>query len=417
MQPTQAPAIGSVYNPSPLQPQKEIEEISNSLNKFYYHNKSAVINWYDRLSSIAPHWLELLKDPRSVPSIVYKIYLTLNMDRVRLERNPMGSTGSQWVKDSQTEEILFIRKNVRNAYQYEDLFEGQDHPEDLGIPISDNAQAVIERERLYYELDHGFAGVPFTVLLAWGEHSLQLYEKSIGLLRSIKSQRDIEILKPSLRKCVIHQFRMVNMDPTHSNVLIKEISPNGAIPIDGGYILPYKVDRLACCSLFEIAGRNKTLHGPPFLDEKFSSEEVDYIRKIDLNADVDKLTFALSGEARVLNQIIKIFRVANMILQVAVERSQTDISNGKKENETITLHDVVSIREINRDEKGATLFAYILQANDDHHLLSRIEEIMNEICLIKKTILTRSQFSQDQLKNKIRAIQLLYAEYANLPSV
>lgn len=343
-----------------------LSNVSSELEKFYYFTEAHIDTWHDKISRIERREFESFNH---VFNLVDKLYRA--MHKSELVPTPSGSRGAHIIEDAKTKEKLFIVKQLTDK-PMENGLRRPEMPEDFGVP----SDGVIDRERLYYELDRNrFAGVPFTILMRWNglESSLQLYVEDQHPLFSFTDPGELKILAPSLRKCAIHQFRTVNMDPNSTNILINS---NCAFPIDGGFSLPYTVDSSKENSI-EIA----TILSKENLDTRFTAEEVEYIRSLDIDADVKILESSLLEETNLQTQI-KIFRVANMILKEAVRCSEEDFSLGKNANQTITLSDVLATREIYVLNKKS-LYTYALGGKNEKEILSRIDQIFDLILSLK----------------------------------
>lgn len=359
--------------------QSILDQITEGISRAYYHNIKEIEVWHSLLfpDHVVQDAQFLREDPYGTPAIVDKLFRAVNNEKSIWVRSPLGSRGASLVKDAHTEEILFIVKKTDDRPN-KGGFNRSEKPSNFGIS-EETDEGLIEREKLYYDLDRdGFAGVPLTILMSLkGIYcSFQVYIQHIALLSHLNNASK-QVLKPSLRRCTIHQIRTVNMDPNSDNVLIKSITPNGAIPVDGGFSLPFKISN---CKATEFDSS--------FLDEPFHDEEIEYIQKIDLDSDSSLIKSALDEEIETINCTIKIFRAANLILKKAIEY------NGE-----ITLHDVVAIRK-------RSFFAYIVAGADEEDILLRINRVLNELITIKSTIQSNHAYSTE-----LACMHALYEAY------
>lgn len=358
-----------------LNDQQALQEVKKELKRSYYHNAKAVKSWHASLFPEGNSSNFCLDDSTNLPAFVHNLFKVVVEGEGIWERAPLGSRGASFVKDPRTQQILFVVKKNSDLPET-DCIGRSEQVSDYGISLK-NEEALIERERLYYHLDSKrFAGVPKTVLITFQRDycSFQVYVPHIGSLNTLSLSQK-EFYKSSLRKCVIHQFRTVNMDPTEENVLI---TTERAIPIDGGFSLPESINQHKW-GLFAIAGKSMALHTRPFLDEPFSEEEIQYIQNLNLLKDTEKIQNLLDDESK--KDIIKIFHVAHMILQEAI-----------KFNDSITLHDVIAIRQVSCSMAGhSSLFAYILKGRNETNIAHRIQVIMKKISRIKKKLKGNAQ--------------------------
>lgn len=279
--------------------------------------------------------------------------------------------------------------------------------ENLGVPKNEP----VEREHLYYLLDHGnFAGVPpaFRVKVYDEIRSLHWFINNCQSFFDYPLER-----KSAARRCFIHQFRTVNMDPSSFNILIPKNDNAAIIPIDGGYSLPFN---LTCNISFDIAD-NPPLKQNPYLSGPFTNEELEYIEHIDIESDIEliKKHFGKrpASSAEKDQKIFKIFRTANQILKIAAD----EFKKVSPENISITLHDICKIRDIDifSEFKSISLFQTILEAENS---IEKIHEIFSEILEIKKEILNDNENTPKNLalncinKTKNQWIKKLGALYA-----
>jgi hypothetical protein len=229
-----------------------------------------------------------------------------------------STVGAEWIIDTQTQGRLFISKGSFL----------QEH-RDFSVPEHGGTA----RERLYYLMDtNHFAGVPPTFLVK------DIFTHRIGTWSwQLAVQGEIKLSLPqdyvcSFRKCLIHQIRTVNLDPSYMNILLTSTPHTLAIPIDGGYSLPFAwkgprdplIDIDSTNSSLRYAG---SIFARPKLEEPFSPEEITHIQNSNLEQDGALLQTFLSGE-QYCSQTIRICKIANLILKEALRHS------------TITLHDV-----------------------------------------------------------------------------
>ncbi len=275
----------------------------------------------------------------------------------------LSSNDAEMVIDGKTHQTLFIAK-----YNY--LSQGRQ----FCVPES---QAVA-REHLYYLLDrNNFAGVPptFRVFLNSLNQSLNLYCESHESVTCASSEHQMK-LGIHLRRCFIHQFRTVNMDPSSGNILIpsnREIL--NAFPIDGGYCLPERFSKSRLS--FDLVSHSLNDH--IFYDEQFSEEEKAYIENIDIGADkklIGNHIPLLEGES------LKIFEVANKILKAAVAFEKRSNSG----DVVISLRDL-SIIWNERDPQNleVSLFEFILSSKEKS-VEERIDKVFKDIIGMKRFI-------------------------------
>lgn len=281
----------------------------------------------------------------------------------------LSTTGACKVSDKLTKQVLFYSKMCFL-------------PENFSV--TDNG--AIGREHLYYLLDRrNFAGVPptFRVALTVSKiRSFNWFVENCNWWHGYSEERE-----HSLRKCVIHQFRTVNMDPSSPNLLIVRGS-NSVFPIDGGYCLPYAISPKR--NSFSVAN-HPPLVDQPFLDTPFTEEECRYIGNINLDEDENLISSHLKEDQ--MPMILKIFRVANLLLKKAAEQSQ------QKPAVCVTLHDLCNIRDLRSFHKlpKTSLFEHILLAADESDMISRIDGVFNEIIRIKTIIYKDDRTDLEQL--------------------
>lgn len=270
----------------------------------------------------------------------------------------ISTTGACKIVDRETRKVLIYSKS-------------RFLQENFSVP-DDGA---IEREHLYYLLDKdNFAGVPPTFRVAITSNKIRSFNWFVENCEWWYGYSEEK--KPSLRKCVIHQFRTVNMDPSSPNLLSVRGS-NSVFPIDGGYCLPYDLSPKR--NSFSVVNY-PPLVDQPFLDTPFTEEECNYIGNINIEED-EKLIRSHVKEDQI-TKILKIFRVANLLLKKAAEQSQG------KPGVAITLHDLCNIRDLRSFHKSpkTSLFEYILESRDEGDTISRIDFVFNEIIRIKTII-------------------------------
>lgn len=277
----------------------------------------------------------------------------------------ISSTGAIRLCDRATQEILFI---VKSTYL----------PQNLGVPRGEG----MPREHLYYLLDNGgFAGVPPTIPVEWTQDRKRTFQWFKENTKEWDGKRT-EARKAALRRCAIHHFRTVNMDPSRPNILIPKDNPNDAFPIDGGYCLPYEIS--AERQNFDIMDR-RCLKNKPYLDEPFSEDEKTYIREIDIQQDITLVhNYLVKGNRT--HDVLRIFNTANLLLKQAADSF------------SITLHDLCSIIDINHvyPYSNNTLFQWIAEGGEENEIKARIETIFNEIIRIKSTIRAQAQENSEQ---------------------
>lgn len=304
----------------------------------------------------------LFDDDHTLDATINRLYRAVFF--YKTEKCDLSTNGAEIIKDSKTGETLFYAKSFW-------LFE------DLGVPQNGS----VGREHLYYLLDRGFAKVPpaFRVdMPKLGIRSFHWYKNDC------KWWDDRNITgKVSLRKCFIHQYRTVNMDPSSPNLLTARGSDESFVfPIDGGYTLPERFHSRR--EPFSI-GNHVPLREKPYLDEPFSEEEKTYIESIDLEKDKELVT----KHCMPSQPVLKIFEVANLLLKKAAE--------GKGEI-GITLHDLRSIREIREfSPPSKSLFEQILESQN---IIERIDKVFQQIIEIKTVILS-SESDLEGLKEEL----------------
>lgn len=263
-----------------------------------------------------------------------------------------SSTGALKIIDNESLKTLFYSKP-------------SSLPENMGVP----RDGAVPREHLYYLLDRGFAGVPpaIRVLTQCGVRTFHVFKDNCTWFRDRTKQR-----KASLRKCVIHQYRMVNMDPSDLNILIPNKDGTAALPIDGGYCLPESMKNVTCHS-FSI-GDDKALLERPYLDEPFTEEEKDYIKKIDIDSEKNFINLHM-GKKNL--RVLTIFQIANILLKQAADYPQG-------EQASITLHDLCIIRNISLSNEGSVFQQ--LSSCPESDILQRISDLFNKVIEIKTAI-------------------------------
>lgn len=369
--------------PSQINLHKEaLEEISEQLNRVTPLVPQEIKTFYAKLftGAIKDYAQQLLQDAYSIPSLIDKLHRAFCC-AIKKQYVDISSTGAQWALDQQTNEKLFILK-----YSYL-----QEHNR-FGVPITGGCV----RERLYYRLDtQHFAGVPPTFRVKINANmtvSAQLFVEGRSIVLIIGNNAEQNLYRASIRKCIIHQFRAVNMDPSAQNVLIISQPEAAAIPVDGGYSLPFQVngsERFIRLD-YDLQKRCElgSLFDSPFFEEPFYQEEIDYIENINFQRDNELLNSYLSGEAN-YKSTIRICQIANQILKKAVGVSLNDKQQNKEV--TITLNDLSIIRE------SQSIFKWIIQAKDESEIDQRIEQIFNCLCLMKAAVVAhRKDVVDDQ---------------------
>lgn len=351
---------------------KTIEDISQRFNQSTPLKLCEIANFYDQLfsRSIKDYAEKLMQDPYSIPSLVSKLHRAFRS--IKMQAIEMSSNAATWLLDVQTGERLFVAKiiSLQEASQF-------------GVPEYGGQS----RERLYYLMDtKQFAGVPPTFLILNGGCLM-----SVQLALEGKDGIDIVwngpgIYKDSIRRCIIHQFRTVNMDPSTHNYLLISSPKKAAVPIDGGYILPFQIKRSERFINVEYDPISKIYKGSLFdttcLDEPFHLEEIEYIQNISLEEDAQLIKTYLVKERK--HQLsIKICQAANLILKRAVDVSLQDRSLGK--NATITLHDLCLIRE------ARWAFNWMTSPEDLKEIDKRINDVFNYLRQIKECVLAHEE--------------------------
>lgn len=291
---------------------------------------------------------------------------------------PFSTTGGVRIFDNETNETLMYSK-------------GQMLSESLGVPLDE----AIQRERLYYLLDNnGFAGVPPTLSIKLSTIKVRSFQ---WFKEGCEWSSNLSLLqaKASMRKCFIHQFRTVNMDPSVRNVLIPMENQSSAFPIDGGYSLPtfFSDDR----RLFAGTDNRKLLEKPSF-EDPFNDEELSYLKGIDIESDKKLIKNHLKNCDEV-ESVLSIFQTANLILKKAGERFKKEEIN----QPCISLQDLYIIRESRPayNEPGTSLFDYILEPFEIGDLETRIESVFDEIIKLKMAILANQSETPEALTLKM----------------
>lgn len=295
-----------------------------------------------------------------------------------------GSNGAYKVTERVSEEILFVAKDGG-------LLESQEY----GVPANES----VCREHLYYLLDReNFAAVPpvFRVKLRSLTYSWSLYVRTES--RSAGDKPDL-----SLRRCFIHQFRTVNMDASNGNILFS--NERHFFPIDGGYSLPVQLKPRI--NSFGGVDNYAAFRENSVYEQRFSVEEAEYIERIDIEKDSKLISEHLPSFSRELSSdVIKIFRVANVILKLAVEFGKGRSS----EENTITLHDLSSIcEECGRDRRE--LLYYILSGDADVDV--RVRGVFKDVIRIKDYIRENKGKGAEALTKELFAMFPEKTDYAS----
>lgn len=314
---------------------------------------------------------EQVRDPEihfdknyKLKDVVERIYQALTKSRVEHFDEYSSTNGAQKVIDKSTGKVLFVSKsNI--------LSEGRQFnvPDGKAIP----------REHLYYLLDRdNFAGVPptFRVIYEFEYGSLiQSFNLFVENQTSVNFFSLRKELNAPLRRCFIHQFRTVNMDPTSGNILIpNDRKGSTAFPIDGGYCLPKRFARGR--NDFDLISRHDTRI---YFEDRFSEEEMAYIEKIDIAADKNLIRQQLPN---VEWETLTVFEVANRILKKAVVLDR----KSNPGEATVSVHDLGMIWEtLVLDAPVDSFFEYILQ-DQEGDVESRIDRVFSDIVRVKTTI-------------------------------
>lgn len=314
----------------------------------------------------------LFDKTHSLSSVAYRLYRAVFFGKMKEETN-LSTNEGKYVIDKETNMVLFFAK-------------GPHLKENLGVQKNE----AIEREHLYYLLDQGrFAGVPatFHVKKSLSErYSFNWYVENCYWL----SNRQFAEKKVSLRKCVIHQFRTVNMDPSIPNILVPQ-GGSDAFPIDGGYCLPSSLsDERRPFSI----PTDQPLVEKPYLDEPFTEEELLYIQNINIENDKELISNHLKKGYKI-QSVLKIFEVANRILKKATEEQLKKAPN----EVSITLHDICHIRDLrsNKNFPRKSIFEYILEGLNEDDIVKRIDFTFSEIRRIKTAILMNDNKTPEKL--------------------
>lgn len=281
--------------------------------------------------------------------VIHRLYRATNTGQQKFCVD--STNGAFEILDEKTQKCLFIDKSGSLSA-------------DLGIRKNKG----IAREHLYYLLDNeGFAGVPptFYVSIEEREHSFCWYRSNCSWWDGLRTEEN----KAALRKCLIHQFRTVNVDPGHRNILVRKGS-NTVFPIDGGHSLPTTLGKGFPFAIPD----SVSLLAKPYLNTPFTEEEKAYIEKIDIEKDEALIRGYFKRPD--LN-VLKIFHVANLLLKKAIETSQ------------ITLHDLCNIRDLKayQGDRVTILFEQIMES-DLNDVTKRIDSLFQDIIQIKEKILT-----------------------------
>lgn len=177
----------------------------------------------EHLESIFKNCLE---DKYHVALHVHLLFHTLiSINNIQADDAPMSSN-----------EALFLKAIINNKVIRTYVYKPTQLRESFGVPSKEGAK----REQLAYLLDEDhFAGVPPTFFVDFSKvglkvGSVQYYEHNCVSLDSINSiNNKVDIL--ALRRIILHDLIIVNLDVSYKNVLIKNKQP---IPIDHGYCLP-----------------------------------------------------------------------------------------------------------------------------------------------------------------------------------